>query len=76
MKVEILYSAGCPNYPPAVSLVRDALAQEGVSAEIVPLEVNDLATAHVVGSLGSPNIRVDGQDVEPSARSSNQFGMM
>jgi hypothetical protein len=26
--------------------------------------------------LGSPSIRIDGRDVEPSARLSNQFGMM
>ena len=76
MKVEILYSPGCPNHPPTVSRVREALAQEGISAELVQVEVNDLATALLMGFLGSPSVRIDGQDVEPSARYSNRIGMM
>lgn len=74
MKVEILYISGCPNYPPAVSLAREALKQEGVLAEVVEVEVKDAERAQDVGFLGSPTIRVDGQDVEPSARSANAFG--
>ena len=75
MKVEILYLAGCPNYQPAVSRVRDALLLEGVSAEMEEVEVKDAATARSVRFLGSPTIRIDGQDVEPSARSAQSFGL-
>jgi hypothetical protein len=75
MKVEIFYFSGCPNHLPAVGLVREALQQEGVSAELVEVEVNDVATARLVRFLGSPSIHVNGQDVEPSARSAQGFGM-
>src|SRR6266852_754931 len=75
MKVEILYFAGCPNHPPAVGRVREALLREGVSAEMGEVELQDADTARVVGFLGSPTIRIDGRDVEPAARSAQAFGL-
>ena len=75
MKVEILYFSGCPNHAPAVDRAREVLAQEEMPAEMVEVEVTDAATAQRVGFLGSPSIRVDGQDVEPSARAERSFGM-
>ena len=75
MKVEILYFSGCPNHPPAVSQVREILQQEGVTAELVEVEVKDAATARLTGFLGSPTIRIEGRDVEPCARSAQTFGL-
>ena len=75
MKVEVLYFAGCPNHAPAVKRVRDVLAQERMPAEMIEIEVTDAATAQHVGFLGSPTIRVDGQDIEPAARAARAFGL-
>ncbi len=76
MKVEILYSSGCPNHVTAVDRVREVLQQEETHADVVEVEVKDGATAQKMGFLGSPSIRVDGQDVEPRARAVRAFGMM
>jgi hypothetical protein len=76
MKVEIFYFPGCPNHVPAVDRVREVLAQEGTPAEMVEVEVNDADAAEQMGFLGSPTIRVDGQDVEPAVRGARAFGMM
>jgi hypothetical protein len=75
MRVEILYFSGCPNHPPAVDCVREVLAQEDTQAEMVEVEVTDVATAQRIGFLGSPTIRVDGKDVEPAARAERAFGL-
>jgi hypothetical protein len=75
MRVEILYFSGCPNHAPAVDRVREVLAQEDTPAEMVEVEVKDAATALQVAFLGSPTIRVDGQDVEPAARAVREFGI-
>ena len=75
MKVEILYFSGCPNHPPAVDRVREVLTQEGAPAQMIEVEVNDAATAQRMGFLGSPTIRVNGLDVEPSARTADAFGL-
>ena len=76
MKVEVLYFSGCPNHVPAVDRVREVLAQEGTPAEMFEIEVKDAATAQQVGFLGSPSIRVDGQDVELAVRGARSCGMM
>ena len=67
MRVEIFYFSGCPNYIPAVERVRELLLQEGAVADVIEIEVKDSATAQQIGFLGSPTIRVDGQDVDTAA---------
>ena len=76
MKVEILYFSGCPNHAPAIDRVREVLAEEGRPAEMVEVEVKDAATAERVGFLGSPTIRINGEDVEHAARTARGFGLM
>lgn len=76
MKIEVFYFDGCPNHRPAVERVKEILKEEGVAAEVLEIEVPDPATAQAVGFLGSPTIKIDGLDVEPSARSSRKYGMM
>jgi hypothetical protein len=68
MKVEILYFSGCPNHVPAVDRVREVLQQEGTAADMIEVEVEDAAAAQQFGFLGSPSIRVDGQDVDTICR--------
>ena len=75
MTIEILYFADCPNYLPTVERVREALQVECTSAEIRHVEVPDAADAATRGFLGSPSIRINGVDVEPSARSGGVVGM-
>jgi hypothetical protein len=75
VKVEVLYFSGCPNHEPAVDRVREVLAQEGASVEVLQVEINDPVSAREIGFLGSPTIRIDGQDVELAARGARAFGM-
>src|SRR4051794_37009472 len=74
-EVQRLDFFGRPNHPPAVKCVRGVLAQEESEAEMVEVEVRDVATAQRIGFLGSPTIRVDGQDVESAARTERAFGL-
>lgn len=76
MKIEVLYFDGCPNHKPALERVRHVLAEEGLSAEVLEVNVSETSMAQKVGFLGSPSIRVNGVDVEPEARSARAYGMM
>src|SRR6267154_5265266 len=76
MKIEVLYFDGCPNHKPAVERVQELLREEGVSAEVVEVNVSDASIAQEVGFLGSPSVRVNGLDVEPEARTIREYGMM
>jgi hypothetical protein len=68
MTIELLYIAGCPNYEPALAGIREALQQEKLSADIREIDVRNQADAEATGFPGSPTIRINGVDVEPSAR--------
>ena len=64
MKVELLYWEGCPSYPEALDLLRDALAERGVEREVEVREVRTQAEAEELQFPGSPTIRVDGRDID------------
>ena len=74
--VEVLFFDGCPNVEPTLERVRAAIAQagaDGVSVRLVKVETSE--HAQEVGFLGSPSVRVDGADVETSARSRGDFAL-
>jgi hypothetical protein len=66
MKIDVLYVAGCPNYEPAVARIRKVLASESLQAEVHCVVVSSDAEAKALLFPGSPTIRVNGDDVEPT----------
>jgi hypothetical protein len=66
MKIEVLYSPGCPNFLPAVERIRRVLSSESLNAEIRSVAVQTDAEATELMFPGSPTIRVNGEDVEPN----------
>lgn len=76
MKIEVLFFEGCPNHRPTVERVNEILREEGLEAVVAEINVGDDATAQAVSFLGSPTVRINGLDAEPSARASREYGMM
>jgi hypothetical protein len=73
MRIEVLYVPGCPNYQPAMALVQEVLASESLQADVHGVVVSSDVEAKVLLFPGSPTIRIDGDDVEPSHATS--FGL-
>jgi hypothetical protein len=66
MRVEVLFWAGCPSYPKALSDLREALVETGLDPDcVVVMEVKSESDAAVEQFVGSPTIRIDGVDVQP-----------
>jgi hypothetical protein len=66
MRVELLFWAGCPSYPKALSDLRGALAETGLDPDcVIVSEVKSDSDAAVERFVGSPTIRIDGVDVQP-----------
>ena len=66
MRVEVLFWAGCPSYPKALSDLREALVETGLDPDcVVVREVKSESDAAVERFVGSPTIRIDGVDVQP-----------
>ena len=65
MLIELLWFRDCPNHVRAETMLREAMAEVGVIAPVVRIEVPDEATGNAVCFPGSPTIRIDGRDAEP-----------
>src|SRR6266853_224093 len=76
MRIEVLYFEGCPNHKPAVERAQQVIKEEGISAEVLEVDVSNASMAQQLAFLGSPSVRVNGLDVEPAARSARDFVMM
>jgi hypothetical protein len=61
--IGLLYWEGCPSYPDALALLRSILGEE---AEIALVEIADEDDAERESFVGSPTIRVDGEDLFPA----------
>ena len=76
MKVEVLFFDGCPNHEALLPHLRELLnAAEAEDTEIRLVRVEDAKTAEAERFLGSPTVRVDGEDVEPGADERTDFGL-
>jgi hypothetical protein len=76
MRIEVLYIDACPHFPATVDAVKRALGQFGLTCPVIEMSVTDQKIAVHIGFLGSPTVRIDGLDIEPSARQGTTFGMM
>lgn len=75
MKLEVLYFDGCPSHEALMPRLRMLMAQAGVDAPIEFRNVASVAAAEREHFLGSPTLRVNGQDVDPTAGERSDFGL-
>ena len=76
MRIDVLYFDECPNHQPTVERINTILREEGCYAELCEVLVPDVETAQRVKFLGSPTVRVNGIDIEPTAQNRRDFGLM
>ena len=72
MTVELLYFDGCPGFEDLLPRLRTLTRGR---AELRLRRIEPLDDAESERFLGSPSVRVDGQDVEPGAAERSDFGM-
>lgn len=72
-KVEFLYFDGCPTYKIALRDLQDVIKENELDVDLVLMEVKSDAEAERLKFLGSPSIRINGADIEPSARKSKNY---
>jgi arsenate reductase len=64
LRVEVLVFEGCPHAGEALSLVREAVARLAPKSQVIRVEVDTPEKATALGFLGSPSVRVNGEDIE------------
>lgn len=73
--VEVLYFDGCPNHEALLAHLRQLLSSAQPPMRIELHRIVDDQAARRERFLGSPTVRVDGQDVEPGADTRQDFGL-
>jgi hypothetical protein len=73
IRIEIFYIAGCPNRRITEKRVWEVLKELDLAAEVREVRVDP--NFAVPGFLGSPTVHVNGNDIDPSARSSKWTGL-
>ena len=67
-RVELLFWEGCPSRPQALADLRAAMEEAGLDPDTVLVrEVDTDQRAARERFVGSPTIRVDGEDIDPPA---------
>jgi hypothetical protein len=64
--VELLWFSDCPNHQAARALLRELVVSHGGAGVIVDIDATDPVVAASHRFPGSPTIRVNGVDVDPS----------
>lgn len=77
MKGELLYVKSCPGAESLVPRLRALLAEVGLDPEraLSLRRVDAAEEAARARFLGSPTVRVDGEDVEPGAGARTDYGL-
>lgn len=65
LTIDFLYTDDCPHCPEALNILKEVLSEEHVEAHISTTLVTNEEEAERLKFLGSPTIRINGQDVEP-----------
>ena len=69
MLIELLYVPGCPNHEAALGKLKEGMRSESVDVPVREIAVTDETMARSLSFPGSPTIRIDGMDIEPSGES-------
>lgn len=73
--VQVLYFEGCPNHDAFLPRLHALMDSAGVAAEVELRRVEDVEAAERERFLGSPTVRIDGEDVDPGAGERTDFGL-
>ena len=65
MRVDFLYYEDCPSHEDALEMLRRLMAEEGIASDVIITKVETEEQAQALHFVGSPTIRINGQDVVP-----------
>ena len=74
MKIEFLYFENCPGHIPALSLLEQVILENDITVSIEKIEVTSPALALQHRFLGSPSIRLNGEDIE-GQEDASEYGL-
>lgn len=74
--IEIMFFDGCPNHEGLEGHLRSLLVEANIDEPITSRRIESDEEAERERFLGSPTIRVNGVDVDPTASERDAYGLM
>lgn len=74
IKIQILFSEGCVHTPWTIDLVRSVASELSAEIDLQMVQVTDVKQAEALDYPGSPTVRIDEQDIDPTARDATFSG--
>jgi glutaredoxin len=71
--VMFLYFKDCPNWKKALKSLNMILSEEGVNTRVRKIQIRSEEEAVKRKFTGSPTIRIDGKDIDPSYRDTGAY---
>jgi hypothetical protein len=65
VRVSFLYYEDCPSHDVALERLREVMDEEDIPSVVEVVKVETEEQARELHFVGSPTIRVDGQDIDP-----------
>jgi len=73
VEIRFLFFPGCPYAESALKVLREALTEEGLDANVEVIAIETEEQAQRYKFLGSPSIQINGQDIEETRRKDPPF---
>ncbi len=73
MEIKLLYFDGCPSHEKASELLDEVLRERNLDVGVEKVNVTSEEMAVDEKFLGSPSIKINGEDVDPVAKESTAY---
>lgn len=74
MLIQVLYFSGCPSYKKGLENLKQALRELNLPEDFEMINIDSDEKAKEYNFIGSPTIRINGEDLDPKARETKVTG--
>jgi len=75
LRILLVYHEKCPNFKNVLKDLKDALTEEKTNAQIQIVKLSNLQEAKNLHIVGSPTIRINNKDIDPSIKKSSNYSL-
>lgn len=73
--IEALFTPNCNSRKATLSMIEKITRNRSLNVDLKEITISSAREANVARFIGSPSIRVNGQDIEPESREKSDYGM-
>ena len=75
VKIEALFALGCDSRDATLLMIEKVAKNQGLKVDLKETTIGSIEEATQTSFLGSPSVRVDGQDIETASAGKTDYGV-